>query len=181
MSRKSLDTTMVDARRMARSFSTTSDQRAHAGTSEQRLLAGIDQTVQDHVRSLGHAEAGSAMVEAAVVMPVLILFIFGLIQYGLIFATQLSLEHAALVGARHATLYNPNTTTQEVENVVRSVSMPFIDQNAMTVNVNLNYSNGTVSGARQVRITYALPIFVKLIVPQVSGNTYPLSAQSIMR
>lgn len=47
-----------------------------------------------------HAEDGAAAVEFALVLPVLILLVFGIIEFGLVFNRWLSVTHAAREGVR---------------------------------------------------------------------------------
>lgn len=45
-------------------------------------------------------EKGAAMVEFAIVLPVLLLLVFGIIEFGRAYNTQLTLTHAAREGVR---------------------------------------------------------------------------------
>jgi len=47
-----------------------------------------------------HAEDGAAAVEFALVLPVLILLVFGIVEFGLVFNRWLSVTHAAREGVR---------------------------------------------------------------------------------
>jgi hypothetical protein len=53
---------------------------------------------------------GAAMVEAAIVMPLLMLLVFGIIEWGLAFLTATSTNSAARSGARTASALTLNTT-----------------------------------------------------------------------
>jgi Flp pilus assembly protein TadG len=52
------------------------------------------------------SDQGAAAVEFALVLPVLVLMLFGIIQFGLIFNQWQQLEHATREGARWASLQN---------------------------------------------------------------------------
>jgi Flp pilus assembly protein TadG len=52
------------------------------------------------------SEDGAAAVEFALVLPILILMLFGIIQFGLIFNQWQQLEHATREGARWASMQN---------------------------------------------------------------------------
>ncbi len=94
---------------------------------------------------------GAAMVEAAIVMPLLMLLVFGIIEWGLAFLTATSTNSAARSGARTASALTLNTT--------------YADQARMAVESNL-------SGA----IPFATPLELWIYeVPYTSppGSPYP--------
>lgn len=53
------------------------------------------------------SDSGAAAVEFALVAPILILLLVGMLQFGLVFNRWLQLEHAAREGVRWASLRNP--------------------------------------------------------------------------
>ncbi|MET4637102.1 TadE family type IV pilus minor pilin [Mycetocola sp. 2940] len=55
---------------------------------------------------ISRSEDGAAAVEFALVLPVLILLILGLIEFSLVFNTQISLTNAAREGARVMAIQN---------------------------------------------------------------------------
>ena len=57
-----------------------------------------------------HGDDGAAMVEAAIVMPLLMLLVFGIIEWGLAFLSATSTNSAARSGARTASALTLNTT-----------------------------------------------------------------------
>lgn len=62
--------------------------------------------------SLHREERGTAVIEVAIALPVLVLFIWGIFQVGIAFQANAGMQHALGEGARLATLcYNPNPTT----------------------------------------------------------------------
>lgn len=62
--------------------------------------------------SLRPNERGAAVIEIAIALPVLVLFIWGIFQVGIAFQANAGMQHALGEGARLATLcYNPNPAT----------------------------------------------------------------------
>lgn len=57
-------------------------------------------------------ERGSAVIEMAIALPTLILFLYGIFQVGVAFQAKAGMQHALGEGARLATLcYNPTVAT----------------------------------------------------------------------
>jgi len=61
------------------------------------------------LRSLRRDERGVAVIEIAIVLPVLILFIYGIFQIGILYQANAGMQHALGEGARYATLCRPVT------------------------------------------------------------------------
>jgi Flp pilus assembly protein TadG len=56
-------------------------------------------------KSLRGDERGVAMIEMAFALPILLLFVFGIFQFGVILQANAGIQHALGEGARYATLY----------------------------------------------------------------------------
>ena len=69
------------------------------------------------IASRGHDQAGASAVEFAIVLPLLVLFVFGIIEFGLTFFRSQGLEAAAREGARVAAIGLPG---DDVDDAVRS-------------------------------------------------------------
>ena len=61
------------------------------------------------LRHLKRDQRGAAVIEIAVVLPVLILFIYGIFQIGILYQANAGMQHALGEGARFATLCKPVT------------------------------------------------------------------------
>ena len=64
------------------------------------------------------SRAGQALAEFAIVLPVLLLIVFGIIEFSLAFRTFQVVTNSAREGARVAVV--PSTTTADVEDAVRA-------------------------------------------------------------
>ncbi len=69
------------------------------------------------------ADSGAALVEFALVMPVLVLFLFGIVQFGLAFDQKQSVNSAAREGARTAAI--PDDATVDYDAIVDRVNASF--------------------------------------------------------
>ncbi len=61
------------------------------------------------IRKLGKNAQGLAAVEFALILPVLIVAVWGIFQIGLLFEANSGMQHALGEGARYATLYDYST------------------------------------------------------------------------
>ena len=60
---------------------------------------------------IGRDESGASAVEMALTLPILLTFIFGMMQVGMIMAADAGMQHALGEGARMTTLYPTPTDT----------------------------------------------------------------------
>ena len=60
------------------------------------------------------SESGSAMVEMALVLPILLLILFGITEFGLIFVRYQVILSSAQGGARTASLFRANCNSEDV-------------------------------------------------------------------
>jgi len=133
------------------------------------------------IKRLNSAEEGTAAIEMALALPVLIMFIYGIFSFGQILEADAGMQHAVGEGARYATLcLNPTSTgtcstpsDTAISNKVTgklfgaaSNATPTItrDTTNKTVTITLNYSqqmnflffNGpTVNFTRSKLVYYA--------------------------
>ncbi|AST34960.2 TadE/TadG family type IV pilus assembly protein [Ralstonia solanacearum] len=118
-----------------------------------------------------HGSAGVASIEFAVVVPVLLLMMLGIVYYGVIFAMQQMLTLAAEEGARAALRYQ-STNTQRVAaaySAVSSVLPSFISGRVQT-----NQSSTPLVTCQNVAGMQCLSVV--LTMPLTTGNNPLLPA-----
>jgi Flp pilus assembly protein TadG len=125
-------------------------------------------------RRLRREQEGQAMTEFAIVLPVLLLVILGIIQFGIVFNNYLTLTDAVRVGARQAavsrTLPDPvGITTNRVERAAIN-----LDTSKLTVTVTpFNPADGTATWAQggdvSVKGTYPWSVSILGLVV-MNGN-----------
>ena len=79
----------------------------------------------------GRAERGQSLVEFVLVLPVFLLFLFAIIDFGMGFHAWITVTNASREGARIGAV---GATSAEIENKVRS-SASSLDQNKLSVAV----------------------------------------------
>jgi Flp pilus assembly protein TadG len=95
---------------------------------------------------VGKVEGGASAVEFALVLPVLLLLVFGVISFGFVFAAQISLNTAARDAARAGVvqpLTGPARTCSDVANMARGATTT-AGLNSTRVGVTVTGPNGTL-------------------------------------
>jgi len=118
------------------------------------------------------------VVEFAIVAPVFILLLFGIIEYGRMVMVQQVITNASREGARRAVL--DGATTSEVETVVDDYMMSSA-VNGATVTISPDPPSTAGSG-EPVSVTVSVPFsdVSWLPAPMFLGNT-DLQARTVMR
>ena len=123
-------------------------------------------------------QKAQAIVELAFVLPVLLLVIMGIIEFGRIFMAQQTITNAAREGARLGIL--PSSTVSDVQSTVNA----FMDTAGLTGSPTITVANvgPTVQpgAATSVAVQYELPILTGNIIPGL-GQTIALSHATVMR
>jgi len=118
-------------------------------------------------------ETGAAIVEFAIILPILMLLVMGIIQFGFIFNGQITLTSAVREGARYAVV--GNTDADVVKRVQDSSTALLLSIPTVTIDRDVNDGESlTVSANGTVNIIMPfLNIF--------TGNQVNLKAESTMR
>ncbi len=127
-------------------------------------------------------QEGQSAVEFALILPVLLLIVLGIIQFGLIFSAQISLENAVREGARTAAVLgqtegngNPNINARVHQ------AGGGLDQSKMRIFVTPNSNSSRWAGtAITVTVSYSAPVVVP-IINGIIGNSIALSSSSTTR
>ena len=115
------------------------------------------------------SERGAVAVEFALIVPVLVMLIFGIVEFGRGYNAKVTVTHAAREGARVLALTgDPVAAEDAAKNAATS-----LDPGAITVT-----SSGCTPGS-PASVTVAYPFTYN--VPLVGGGTETLSAVGVMR
>lgn len=120
---------------------------------------------------------GQAMLEFALVLPILLLLVFGIIDFGIIFFDNLVITQAAREGARVGVVGGSDVEILEtVERIAGS-----LDVSRLQIEIDPNDQLGRSRGdSLKVEVHYNVPILTP-IMGQIIPNPYPLEAAAIMR
>lgn len=118
---------------------------------------------------------GQAVVEFALILPILMLILLGVVEFGRFYNASLMVNHASREGARVSAL---GGTTLEVEQRVDTVMATF-DADRITVTIS---PGGVKSRGDMVTVIvqYAIDPLTPLI-GSITGTTLNLKADTVMR
>lgn len=112
------------------------------------------------------------MVEFAILAPLFVMLLFGLVEFGLAMYSKGMLTNASREGARFGVVYaTPRKTNAEITSKVQEylANAGFVD----SVNINVSGAQGTSGSALTVRVSY--PYTFQVLPSFVSGVTGPLN------
>ncbi len=119
---------------------------------------------------------GQSMVETALILPIIILILFGIIEFGRIFNAYIIIGNASREGVRHAVVggsdldiigtINYNTSMLDAENLSITITP-----------ISANRVRGT---AVTVQVNYDIDIVVP-IISSIIPNPFTLTSKTVMR
>ncbi|QSO48169.1 TadE/TadG family type IV pilus assembly protein [Alicyclobacillus mengziensis] len=123
----------------------------------------------------GAGERGQSLVEFALVLPILLLLLLGIIDFGRVLSAYYVVDHAARDAVRYASVgASDSTVIQAIQN----------DTAALTATPSYTISppaDGRVSG-EPVTVTVSVPVkIIDPIMAAILGSTYTASASVQMR
>lgn len=128
------------------------------------------------LRQLTKDNRGASAVEFALVLPLLVLLVFGIIEFGRIYNTYLAVTHAAREGARIASVRNgTGATDDEIKDQVVARSALDITPGNIALIPGPNFD--TPGQAITVEVHYP----VTLSIPLLGANAFELKSEGIMR
>lgn len=125
--------------------------------------------IRPSLRSIRRSDDGASLVEAAFVLPILILLVFGIVEFGRAYNAQISLTHAAREGAReYAITQDENSAEQVAENAA-----PSLDE------TNMTFTFGPCNPGQPAQVTIAYPF--EYDIPLFGTDTLNLTGRGVMR
>ena len=137
---------------------------------------------------LVRSEHGAELVEMAIVTPILLLLVFGIVEFGFMFQRYVVLTNAAVEGARVATMpgYTAADARARVQEYVANALPAFVVvPPANVVSVALPRAGGGTWPGMQVTVTHVYTL--RYIAPMIrlvggtSAASVTLTARSTMR
>lgn len=129
------------------------------------------------------SEKGNVFIELALVMPVLLLLIAGIVQFGFILNARVVVNSASYEAARAATLAEDpvGEALNAIQNYASSTLPGWDFDERLRAKINIS---GTDPGdVVSIEVTYLIPVFFPKILPFAvgSGGYTDISGSSVMR
>lgn len=125
---------------------------------------------------LSKKKKGQALVEFALILPILLLILMGIIQFGLVINAYLTISNVSREGARAAAV---GTSYTDVDSLIIS-SAPNLDSNKLTINISPSEGNRRSGETLTAHITYNYKLTVP-IISSLFNNQIILNAETSMR
>ena len=136
------------------------------------------------------SEQGTALLEAAMTIPLLLLVAIGTLEFGRAYQTWQVLTNAAREGARLAVLPDQTNSVvvQRVRDYMQAGQLPRYSTASVSVNSSATITvNGLAVPASQVTVDYPFNFIVlqpvaRLVTPSTSlGSAITMRAEAVMR
>ena len=126
-------------------------------------------------KKLGEIQ-GQALVEMAFVLPIMLLVLMGIFEFGSIFNTYLILTNASREGARVASVGGSDA---DVINSIHNATN-ILDPTKLIITIDPTEDNRSRGLPISVNATYNLKI-ISPIIDNIIPNPLPISSQTVMR
>lgn len=123
-------------------------------------------------------ENGQTLVEFALILPILLLLVMGIIQFGIIFSAQIGITNAAREGARVAAV---GYSVSEVQDTVSHTVGSHISFNLLSTGVVYPPAGPTIGQDVTVTVIGEVELIVPIPDVFVPGGSIGLTAVSTMR
>lgn len=119
---------------------------------------------------------GQSMVEFAIVLPILLIILLGIMEFGILFSNQLILESASREGTRFAVL---GATDGEVVAYIADLTSN-LDASRLTISISPSQVGRAKGNPLTVTLTYQYQFLYALFGDQL-GTVIQLTADATMR
>jgi len=129
-------------------------------------------------KSLGKNQSGQALVEMAIILPILLILIFGIIEYGRGFAAYLAVTTAAREGARIATVGGSDNDISAA--VTLRTSAMLLDSTKLTISISPTAGSRIRGSAVTIEVTYLVPMYDPVFTTLI-GTNMSVKGKTVMR
>lgn len=123
-----------------------------------------------------HNEKGQALVEFVIILPVILLLIMGIFEFGIMINSYISIQHASREGARIGSV---GGTDAEIQNAIISIS-PHLNSENLDIQISPTEGIRERGDALTINIIYNYQVTIP-IISSIINNAVELDAKTIMR
>lgn len=128
------------------------------------------------IKKLLSGRRGQALVETALMLPILILILMGIVEFGRILNAYLIITNASREGARCAVVHSTDVEIQSAVNNLTST----LNQSDVTLTITPDFVNRTSGSSVTVTVDYSINIITPLM-RAIIPNPYPINSTTVMR
>jgi Flp pilus assembly protein TadG len=121
-------------------------------------------------------QKGQAMVEMALLLPLLLVIIFGIMEFGRIFNAYLVITNASREGVRQGVV---GMTDSQITTSVKTAAGN-LDLSSLSVTITPNSASRVRGAELKVVVNYSVDIYTP-VISNIIGDPFPISAQTVMR
>jgi len=121
-------------------------------------------------------EKGQSLVEFAILLPLLLLLMMGILEFSLMLNSYLTINNSAREGARLGIVAGSNI---EIKELILNIS-PNLDSKKLIVNITPLEGSRQSGGTLTVDVIYNYQVIIP-IISNILGNVVVLKAQASMR
>jgi len=124
---------------------------------------------------------GSALIEFALIAPLLIIFIAGIIEFGFILNAKIVVNSASYEGARAASL------NKEPEKEAISAVLNYVGSNMPgwsyeeRLKTDVVYEGLMPGDLVTVKVSYSIPLFFRKIIPYFDEDSFSITGESTVQ
>jgi len=141
----------------------------------------LERNRRNEVASPYRGEGGQAIVELALILPILVTLIFGALDVGRLFNAQIVLTQAAREGARVAAAECTLNATTCASDVTAHVHSALTGLNVASSTVTLSPGPYVSGAAVTVQVHYVISFITPYIGALIPGSPFTLTGATTMR
>ena len=137
--------------------------------------------MKKRLRKKGKGEDGQAMVEFALILPIFLLILCGIIDFGWLFYNQLSLNNACREGARYAVVNTAEGNgTQAIINHIENATTTVFANDGVRIDVEYTTPSDPTAGDVTVSMEADISFFTP-VLSTVLGSERTITSTVVMK
>jgi Flp pilus assembly protein TadG len=124
-------------------------------------------------------ESGQALVEFALIAPILLLILFGIVQFGIAYMHSMALTDAVRIGARKASVSRSSADPTSATQAAVLGAANDLDQSTLAGRISVNTSAGWTQGG-SVTVTATYPYSINILgIVVASGDLHSATTERL--